>query len=595
VPKRRPLSLSDLAQRKVIMPHFNDLVIVREAISELEKSPQGLTDDKLVGALHKRGVIPGTDPRRGRNIFEAALYLGLVRRKVNRELLYYASPLGKELLLLKGQREKLTGPEKEFFADRAIRFKIPNATHYQEPLLVRERIRTRFKHFYLTKRVRPFAVFMKSVTSIGGGIHRDDFVKLATAAMLCEDESSQSMTEAKKEIDRIASKHGIDESMSPFRDGQVLTSWSEQLGLFQRDKDEFTITDFGNEILKEIENAIPVWWLDLSATHHATILLTLLQARSQMQKISLKELEQAFATNLSVPNISDDLRELARYGVMTEGGEVALVRDPLFELEYDVPEQAHVLVRGQVTAITNSLTKKVAVFAPKPVVRPTPEVRIAYSVVPQELLEIPMLASRNVEMLDKYGEKEVSDTFEDRVYKAFGFLGFEVMQLGHLRPWRSLPDSAILDSSPLWARQTPYAVLTDCKSSERPYGLSKADGRAISEYIEQSYDKLILDRFLLKYFLLIGPNFVSDIGDKLAEIEGARRYGVHVVAFEAEALMRLVELHAQTPFVLSRGYLRLDQILDSAIRQRTCVVSASLVNTLFTQQRPRMPGMLYQS
>ncbi len=582
LPKRKPLSSTELAQRKIILPHFNDLGIIREAVYEVGRSTGGLTDDGLVEVLNKRRVIPGEDPRRGRNIFEACLYLGLVTRRVNTELRYNLNKTGKSLLSLRNNRKELNEEEIRFFTDRAIRFKVPNNVHYQDTLLIREKVRTGFKHYYLTKRIRPFASFLTIASKVGKKISRERFISSATTALLAENEASDSFDVAESEVKKIAKEHGFDESRSPFRDAQVLTSWSEQLGIYERTEDTFRVTPYGKTVIGKISRQVPVWWLDFVESHHASMLLSLMELSDSNKVASTGVLSEALesVTGKKI-NLQQDLGEVERFGVTVKGDEVSLAKEPLFEIEYDVPAQAHPLIQAQSNAITKFVSGRVSV----PVVVPTPSViRVPEGpplLLGKQLSDLPALAWRTSEAIKKYGEPNVAGTFEDLVFKAFQHFGFEITQLGHVRIGRAVPDLAIVDTSTLAQRQAAYAVLVDCKSTGSPYGLTKSDERAISDYIRDSVPKLLLERTLLRFFLVMGPQFTNEFTGKLTEIDSARTYGVSVVGMEADALVRLVELHDTAPYVLSKNYLRLDQILDSAVRQKTGVVDKTLVETLF--------------
>ena len=559
---------------------------MREAVRTLGKAQEGLTDDNLVETLHNNGVIPGEDPRRGRNIFEACLYLSLVSRAVNTELKYSLNKTGRQLFSLNGHGKTLSQREVEFFTNRALRFKVPNSSHYQDSLLIREKVRTGFKHYYATKRVRPFASFLILASKHGKSVSREEFISTATTALLSENEEPSSQKLAAAEVAKIAKKHGFDESRSPFRDAQVLTSWADQLGIYERVDDTFKLTTSGKKVVTQAIRHTPIWWLDLAETHHASLILSLIEIEQSGAKLPTVDLlAEALESVLErKPNLQSDLASLERFGIQATGNEITFAKEPLFELEYDIPIQAQRLIDTQTKAILQFISRRNVVPVPTPLqtIPPTPVARIPTG----KLSEIPALASRTQEVLRKYGDA-VAGVFEDQVFKAFQQLGFEITQLGHVRAGRAVPDSAILDSSTLAERQPAYAVLVDCKSTGGPYSLSKSDSRAISDYIRDSYGKLLNERFVLRFFLIVAPQFTREFTSKLIDVEATRTFGVNVIGLEADALLRLIELHDGAPFVLSKSYLRLDQILDASIRQKTSVVNRTLVETLFSDARKK--------
>jgi hypothetical protein len=132
------------------------LWILREAVKTLAKSKKWLDDKSLIKLLNEQGIIRGVDARRARNIYEAALYLALVRRRAvkSRKFEYTVTEYGSVLEEFSGDFPS-TNQEKDVFV-RALRyFKVPNAAQYQEP--------NRFKTIYQHKRVRPFFVLLKAL------------------------------------------------------------------------------------------------------------------------------------------------------------------------------------------------------------------------------------------------------------------------------------------------------------------------------------------------------------------------------------------------------------------------------------------------
>ncbi len=122
------------------------------------------------------------------------------------------------------------------------------------------------------------------------------------------------------------------------------------------------------------------------------------------------------------------------------------------------------------------------------------------------LSELPLLASRDPEMIQKYGSKQVERLFEKQVALIASSFGFEVgsAQIGE-------PMVDILCHVPAGT------FLIEAKTSSQPYALPTKDGRAIVDYVKRVRRLEMLPP--LRFVLIIGCGAAATLESKLVALE----------------------------------------------------------------------------
>lgn len=136
-------------------------------------------------------------------------------------------------------------------------------------------------------------------------------------------------------------------------------------------------------------------------------------------------------------------------------------------------------------------------------------------------------------------ERDSSSIFEDLVFLAFRFLGYNTSrQLGYKRgAGRPGPDGEARSSI------TDYVIVYDVKQRADAYALSAADHRALREYIEDVQSRG--DRTV--FCMIVSSSFAS---------EPHSLNGVPLVFLPARGLLELVALKVQNPDVVNSRTLR---------------------------------------
>lgn len=131
---------------------------------------------------------------------------------------------------------------------------------------------------------------------------------------------------------------------------------------------------------------------------------------------------------------------------------------------------------------------------------------------PKRLVEIlPDLSSKTIpnDILTILGDKfEAWEILEDAVFAAFKYcFSYDTQKLGYDKRFGTEPEGEVITNN-----ETPFALLYDCKSTDEHYNMSKADERAITDYINQKTGKIKARYGIkLKYFLIVSSDFRGNL------------------------------------------------------------------------------------
>jgi len=538
-----------LLQERLILPHFNSLWIVREAVKILAGTKQWLDDDSLVKILNTHGVIRGTDPRRARNIYEAALYLGLVKRRVfgSRKFEYTVTSNGRLLEKCKGDFPSSEHERNVFW--RSLRYlKVPNAAQYQEP--------SRFKTVYLHKRIRPFFLLLKALEFARKHEFKGDLLA-AAVTVYANDETSSTISALMKQIHSRFKRPNT--SRAPFRDAHTLVSWGRQVGLL-RGEGVYELTEQGTKFLQTLRGERPVWWVDSSLEEFVALVLLQEAQERRVESVSFSQL------SLEVKKIIERLAIFkSKTGVDLSSLKLISLRDDTATLEKpvaisivsDVPFEHQ---EKMVKLVSEALTR---------LCKPTPEIEIlrsrvkglevelakykkqltegVYVTLPQ-IEELPLLSTFDQSALEKYGgQTTVAAKFEKGVWYAFQLLNYDVIELGH-KTKEIAPDAILINRYPSLLRTGPNeAIFIECKSSKEPYKFPRHDVREVRDYAERWYEKCLREYMAVPTaVVIIGGHFKTGVAKRALELR-KRLYNMGIVFMNARILVLLVKQFVENP------------------------------------------------
>lgn len=176
----------------------------------------------------------------------------------------------------------------------------------------------------------------------------------------------------------------------------------------------------------------------------------------------------------------------------------------------------------QEAATRSSIKKEISAFAEE----------IDY--MPPIIKEIPALARGDEKVVKKYEKesKKVEDVLEDKIYKLFIMLGYEVKKLGKGKGRE--PDGIAR------ARQDSYAIIYDAKSRKEGYSIG-TDDRAIKEYIESHSKILKKEGFRNIYFIVISGSFRGNQENSIKNIK-METDAQEILLLKADFLLFILEL-----------------------------------------------------
>ncbi len=541
---------NSLLRERLILPHFNSLWIVRESVKVLAETSQWLDDSSLVKLLNGRGVIRGTDPRRARNIYEAGLYLGLVKRRVleSRKFEYTVTNDGRSL-------EKCAGPdfpcseiERNVFLKSLRYFKIPNAAQYQEP--------SRFKTIYQHKRVRPFLLLLKALDFALRNRYKPNLVT-ASVAIYANDETSGTISKLVKHVHSTFERP--DTSKAPFRDAHTLVSWGRQLGLLHGEG-LYEITDEGSKFLKIVGEERPVWWIDSTIQEFVAL--------STLKEVHEREIGSVSFSQLAV-EVEKIVKELAIFKSKSElilselpsisviGDEVKLKTPVSINIASDVPFEHQEKMLSLISDCTTRLSKlpaEIEILRKRvkeleiELARQKEQLSKGVSVDMPQVDELPLLATFDHEVMHKYGgQTTVATEFEKRVCYVFQLLNYDIVELGH-KTKEIAPDAILVNKYPSLLKTGPNeAIFIECKASKQPYKFSRHDVREIQDYVERWYGKCLKEYMAVPTALIIvGGQFVAEVVKRSSEVE-KRLYNMGLIFVNAEMLVSLIKRFMKDP------------------------------------------------
>lgn len=540
---------SDLLSERLILPHFNSLWIVREAVKTLAQSKKWLDDSSFIRLLNEKGVIRGTDSRRARNIFEAALYLGLVRRQAieSRKFEYTVTDDGRSLENCAGDFPS-TNMEENVFLKSLRYFKVPNAAQYQEP--------SRFKTIYQHKRVRPFLLLLKALRFAQLNNIKPDLVT-ASVAVYANNEQDSTISTLVRHVHLKFERP--DTSKAPFRDCHTLVSWGRQLGLL-KGEGNYSLTDQGVSFLQVVEKESPIWWID--STIQEFIALSILKEVQEkgVESVSLPQLvvEVDKATEeLAVFKSKREVDFLNLGSISVVNGEAKLKTPISINIASDVPFEHQDKMSNLVSDAAQRLFKlptEVEVLKKR-----VKELEIelskrreqsapSASVNLPKVDELPLLAKFDPEIIQKYGGQTlVATEFEKRVSYIFQLLNYDVVELGH-KTKEIAPDAILINRYTSLLRSGPTeAIFIECKASKQPYSFGTHDVREIQDYVERWYEKCLKEYMALPtVVVLVGGDFASEVTKRALELE-KKLYNMRLVFLTARVLLSLTKQFVKNP------------------------------------------------
>lgn len=540
----------NLLRERLILPHFNSLWIVRESVKVLAGTKQWLDDDSLVKLLNKRGIIRGTDPRRARNIYEAALYLGLVQRRSveSRKFEYTVTSEGRSLEKCDGDFPS-SEHERNVFLRSLRYFKVPNAAQYQEP--------SRFKTIYLHKRVRPFLLLLKALEFAHKHEFRRDLVT-ASVAVYANDETVGTISALMRQIHSRFKKP--DTSRAPFRDAHTLVSWGRQVGLLRPREGVYELTKQGTKFLRALQRERPIWWVDSSIEEFIALIILQKTKERGVESLSFSQLAlevEKMVQELAIfkSKTGFDLSSLASISVKNDK---ATLEDPVsISISSDVPfehqERMQKLVSGAITRLYKpspeiEMLKSRVEELQAELARYKEQLAKGVSAILPQIEELPLLATFDTSALEKYGGQTIVATkFEERVWYAFQLLNYDVIELGH-KTKEIAPDAILVNKYPSLLKTGPNeAIFIECKSSKGPYKFPRHDVREVRDYTERWYDICLREYMAVPTaVVVVGGHFVLGVTKRALDLE-KRLYNMGIVFLNAEMLVSLIRQFIKNP------------------------------------------------
>jgi len=539
-------SKKDLLQNRLILPHFNRLWIVREAVKILLEAKRWLDDSSLIKLLNKHDIIRGQDPRRARNIYEAALYLGFVKRRAVKKgkFEYTASSEGTPLAKFSDDFP-CSNVEKQIFTKSLENFKVPNAAQYQEP--------SRFKGIYQFKRVRPFFVLLKSLYIAQKKDLECDIVT-ATVPMYANDEKDYTIHNLLVEVKSRFKE--VDTSRAPFRDALTLLSWGRQLGLL-KGEGLYELTPIGLQLLHKLEKEIPIWWVDSSIDEFVTLLVLGRLSELEVSELGVPELQGAVSSiikRLSVLRYKGGV-DLSNMPLVSVRNDIAALKSPIaINVAVDVPFEHQAIIEEELPKTLQLLrTPEMEAHLLRERVKELEEeiaqLRKQTIEIPAAptLEELPFLATLDDSLLAKYGQTGATMEFEKRVWYIFNLLNYDVQRLGHTTK-EVAPDAIVINKYPAILKIGPNeAIFVECKASKRPYDLPRHDIREIADYSEQWFQRCLKEYMAVpqKIFIIAG-RFSPHVKDRAQKLEEGL-LGMKIAFIEAETLVSLAQKFLKNP------------------------------------------------
>lgn len=154
--------------------------------------------------------------------------------------------------------------------------------------------------------------------------------------------------------------------------------------------------------------------------------------------------------------------------------------------------------------------------------------------IPPVVAELSALAKNDKELIAKYKKegREVEDVLEDKIYKLFTVLGYEVEKLGKGKG--RVPDGIAR------SRQHNYAILYDAKARAEGYNMG-TDDRVIKDYINSQTSKLRREGIRNVYYLVISSDFKGENEEAIKSIK-LETDAKEILLLKADLLLFILEL-----------------------------------------------------
>lgn len=157
-----------------------------------------------------------------------------------------------------------------------------------------------------------------------------------------------------------------------------------------------------------------------------------------------------------------------------------------------------------------------------------------YRVSPKRLVDaLPELSGRRVpnDIRNSIPERKAWEIMEDAVFAAFQFcFAYETRKLGYEKRFKTEPEGLVVTPN-----RPPFALLYDCKSTEKIYKMSIDDERAVISYINDKSEMTAAYYSCdLRYFVIVAPDFGGDLDLRKRNVH--METNASLVFMKAEAL-----------------------------------------------------------
>jgi hypothetical protein len=168
-----------------------------------------------------------------------------------------------------------------------------------------------------------------------------------------------------------------------------------------------------------------------------------------------------------------------------------------------------------------------------------PKIIVTDEYLPSIVVDLPLISKNDSQIKEKYPNQELENVFEDKTFKLFRMLGYDVIKLGAGK--RDADGIAK-------AKKEHYAVIYDCKCRQNGFHFLADDERTIIEYIQKNKKELNNEGIERIYFAIISSGF-NEISDKqLNDI--IKKSGVNtIVLIKADQLLEVFKLKLIEPSV----------------------------------------------
>lgn len=192
-----------------------------------------------------------------------------------------------------------------------------------------------------------------------------------------------------------------------------------------------------------------------------------------------------------------------------------------------------------------------------------PKIWVNPNLIPPEIEDVQNLASGDAETLARYQmqRRNPDDELENKIWRIFRLLGYEVIEMGHQRPGKRLPDAIAL------GRRSRSGLIIDGKIASGGYHLS-SDSRALEEYARDWSPRLEREGMASVYLTVVSGSFLGNVPEQLQRIKGnLQGFGLaNIILAPAEVLQYLVQLRLEDSLII-------DQFFTSKVFHHATILS----------------------